>query len=315
MFSVAYLIKEIPREDFAEKQGILMDTYVVIRIKGVESQKVVSKIWNLLEDLDKKLDRFKKESEIYKINNNAGKWIEVSKEVLEVINKALYFAKISDGYFDPTVGPLMEIWGFYNSSYRLPRESEIKRALELVNWRYIEVRDNKVRLLKDKASIDLGGIAKGYAIEKALEICRDSKIDEVYIDFGGNIAVLGKPERGDYWEIGIKHPRKDGIIGKIKIKEGVVATSGDYERYFVKDGIRYCHIMNPKNGFPASDVMSVTVISKNGIEADALSTTFFVLGEKALDFRNKFFPDVEFVMIDKNGRIIRTSGVIFELEK
>ncbi|MCS7201223.1 MAG: FAD:protein FMN transferase [Dictyoglomus sp.] len=293
-----------------------MDTFITIYFWGKDSEKAKEICWKKLEELDQKLNRFNPQSEVYKINKKAGDWIEVSKEVEDVLKEAKYYAQISEGLFDPTIGPLMELWGFYNGSLYIPNDKELKEALSKVNWKDLEISEGKVRLKRKGMSLDLGGIAKGYAVQRLLEISKNLNLQRVYLDIGGTIGVYGKPLKGDYWIIGIKHPRKEGrIIGKIKIKSGVVATSGDYERFFVNNGKRYPHIINPKTGIPSSEIMSVTIISKNGITADALSTLFFVLGERGKDLWKSKFRDVGVIIVEKDGKIWKSDNIYFEEEK
>lgn len=312
---IAFYIRENFSQKEAEKSGILMDTFISIKFWGRDSEKVSKISWQELEKLDRKLSRFNPESEIYKINENSGNWVEVSAEVEDILRKAKYYAQISDGLFDPTIAPLMKLWGFYNGKLYIPTEKELKNALEKVNWKNLEISKGKVRLKKKGMSIDLGGIAKGYAVQRLIDISKNFNLERVYLDIGGTIGIYGKPLDGDYWEIGIRHPRNDGILGKVKIKKGVVATSGDYERFFIKDGKRYPHIINPQNGYPSSEIMSVTVISENGTEADALSTLFFVLGEKGKEFWKSKFPNIGLIMVDKDGKIWKSDNVYFEEEK
>ncbi|MCX7845160.1 MAG: FAD:protein FMN transferase [Dictyoglomaceae bacterium] len=316
IFLVGFFIRERFAPNTAEKSGILMDTFVNIHFWGKDSEKAKEICWKELENLDRKLNRFNPESEIYKINENAGNWVKVSEEVEDVLRKAKYYAQISDGLFDPTIGPLMKLWGFYDGNLYIPTEKELKETLNKVNWKDLEISKGKVRLKKRGMSLDLGGIAKGYALQKLLEISKNLNLERIYIDLGGTIGVYGRPLNGDYWRIGIRHPRKEGkIIGRIKIKKGVVATSGDYERFFIKSGKRYPHIINPKTGFPSIEVMSVTVISDNGITSDALSTLFFVLGEKGKKFWESKFRNVGVIMVDEKEKIWKSENVYFEEEK
>lgn len=316
IFFVAFYIRENFYQEESHKDGILMDTFINIHFWGKDSKKAEEICWKVLESLDEKLNRFNTKSEIYKINKNAGNWVEVSEKVEDILRKAKYYAEISDGLFDPTIGPLMRLWGFYNGSLYIPTEKELKKTLEKVNWKDLEIGNGKVRLRKKGMSLDLGGIAKGYAVQKLLEISKNLNLKRVFLDIGGTIGVYGKALKGDYWIIRIRHPRREGkIIGKIKIRGGVVATSGDYERFFVKDGKRYPHIINPKTGYPSSEIMSVTVISSNGITADALSTLFFVLGEKGKELWKDKFRDVGIIMVNRNGEVWKSENVFFEEEK
>ncbi|HOJ92771.1 MAG TPA: FAD:protein FMN transferase [Dictyoglomaceae bacterium] len=299
----------------ASREGILMDTFVSIKLWGKDRNVALEESWKTLEYLSKVFDRFNSESEVYKINENAGRFVDVSEDTLNIIKTARKYAELSNGYFDPTVSPLLEIWGFYNRNYRVPSEIEIEKALNFVNFRKIEVEDNKVKLTKNGMGIDLGGVAKGYMAEKLLNIAKKYSLTRGIFDIGGTIAVFGKPLEGESWGINIRHPREDGFLGKVLIKEGVVATSGDYERFFIKDGKRYCHIFNPKTGYPEGDLMSVSVISQSGTEADILSTTFFAAGKEAVTLWREKFSNVGLILMYSDGKLWISDNVIFRVEK
>uniref|UniRef100_A0A7C3MGZ6 FAD:protein FMN transferase n=1 Tax=Dictyoglomus thermophilum TaxID=14 RepID=A0A7C3MGZ6_DICTH len=309
-----FLIRSYQGNREASHIGILMDTFVDIRIWGKDSYRALNESWALIENLSKKIDRFNPYSEISKINKNAGNYVEISYDIVDIIKKAKYFAQITNGYFDPTIAPLMRIWGFYDKNYRVPYKKEIEDKLQYVNYRKIHIKGNKVMIEKGM-EIDLGGIAKGYLMDKIFEVLRKYSIDRAVLNFGGQVGVYGRTQKGTLWEVSIKHPRKDqGFIGKVCIKEGSVSTSGDYERFFIKDNERYCHIINPKNGYPSNSVISVSVISKSGTEADALSTAFFVLGKDAISLWKEKFSYLGLVIVFPNLNVWYSPNLEFKVE-
>jgi thiamine biosynthesis lipoprotein len=313
IFSI-FLVRSYERNREASQIGILMDTFVDIRVWGKDSDKALKESWKLLEDLSNKIDRFNPNSEISKINKNAGDYVEVSSDTLNIIKKAKYFAQITNGYFDPTIAPLMKIWGFYDKNYRIPDKKEIEDKLKYVDYRKIYIEGNKVMIEKGM-ELDLGGIAKGYLIDRIFEVLRKYSIDRAVLNLGGQVGVYGSPQEGALWEVSIRHPRKDqDFIGRVFIKEGSVSTSGDYERFFIKDNKRYCHIINPKDGYPSNSVISVSVISKSGTEADALSTAFFILGKDAISLWKEKFSYLGLVIVFPNLNLWYSPNLEFEVE-
>jgi thiamine biosynthesis lipoprotein len=292
------------------RNGILMDTFIEVRIWGRDGERALNECWENLEYLAKLLDRFSNNSDIYRINSKAGSWVKVAEDTLEIINKAIYYAKMTDGYFDPTITPILKLWGFYDKRYRIPTEDEVKRELRKVDFRRIQIREKMVFIPKGM-EIDLGGIAKGYILDRLLSSLKRYKIERALLNIGGQIGVYGKPKDGNEWEIRIRNPRKlDDYIGLVYINKGSVATSGDYERYFIRDGIRYCHLIDPKTGYPVREVMSVSIISENATKADALSTAFFVMGAKAISYWEKF-TDLGVVIVFSDGKIWYSPNIHF----
>lgn len=288
-----------------------MDTYVSIEIQGKEGEKALEACWKKLEDLSIKFDRFNSESEIYKINSNSGNWVKISNDTLDLLKKAIHFAKVSEGLFDPTIAPIMKIWGFYDKNYKIPNIKEIKDNLKKVDYKKINIEDSKVYIGKGM-ELDFGGIAKGYILDKLFEVLRDYKIERAILNLGGQIGVYGKPLEGNSWKIKIRHPRDlDNYIGIVYIGEGSIATSGDYERYFVKDDKRYCHIMDPRTGYPASEIMSVSVIAKSATEADAMSKVFFILGKNSLKIWRDRFSHLGVIIIFKDGSVWYSPNIHF----
>ncbi|ACI19120.1 FAD:protein FMN transferase [Dictyoglomus thermophilum] len=309
-FLLFLFIKNFNEQKEYYKKGILMDTFVEIRVWGKDGDKAVSDCWEKLEHLADILDRFNKKSEIYKINSNSGKWVKVSKDTIDVIEKAIYYSRLTDGYFDPTIAPILELWGFYDKDYKVPEEAVLRKELKRVDYKKIQIKDSMVFVPKGM-EIDLGGIAKGYILDRLLSLLGKYKIRGALLNIGGQIGVYGRPKEDNKWEIRIRDPRRlDDYIGSVYINEGSVATSGDYERYFVKNGVRYCHLINPKTGYPQEEIMSVSVISKKAVEADALSTAFFVMGDKAMSYWQKF-ADLGVIIVFKDRKIWYSPNIYF----
>lgn len=229
-------------------------------------------------------------SAVSSINKAAGQGaVAVSSDVLSVLQTALYYADITGGAFDPTVGPLVKLWGINTDSAHVPSQAEIDAVLPLVNWRDVIVSTGAhtgntagtVMLRRKGMSLDLGGIVKGYAADELVKIMRAGNVKRAVIDLGGNIYVYGKKKDGSPWNVGIKDPSdpegNPAVI--LNLAQSTVVTSGVYERYFMKDGIRYHHILDVRTGSPArTGLLSATIVSESSMAADALSTSVFVLG-------------------------------------
>ncbi len=252
-----------------------------------------------IEDL---LSKYNKDSEISRLNS-AGE-LKVSRETYYIITRAKEFWLLSNGAFDITVGPLVELWGFKDKKYHLPLKSEITEALKRVGTDKIILNpaDSLVKFTVPGMQIDLGAIAKGYAVDCAVRKLREGAIESCLINAGGQVYCLGL-KSGKPWTVAIADPAKKGISGKLRLTNKAVATSGDYEQFFIKDGIRYGHIFDPRTGMPAdSGLASVTVIADDSLTADALTTAIFVLGEKKGMVLAEKFPGVKIKIIkEKNG--------------
>ena len=245
-------------------------------------------------------------SDVTRINRSAGKeWVKVSPETMEVIKKAKEISELSEGGFDITVSPLTELWRKARERKIPPSIEEVKEKLDLVNFKNIEMdRDGKVFLKKKGMAIDLGGIAKGYAVDRAFDLLRSLGYKNLIVNAGGDLRVGGS-KNNQPWSIGIQNPRESTkILAIISASDTAIATSGDYEKYFVYQGKRYHHIFNPRDGFPTEGCQSVTILCKEGMIADALATPVFVLGpEKGYSLCQKL-EGVDCLIIDKEGKRI-----------
>lgn len=258
-----------------------MDTIISLKLYGNGSKKGISEMKNEIQRIDKKFSPNAKFSVDYEIQH----LIDTANDVSNATNKS----------FDIYMGEVMTLWGFYDKNYKIPSEIELKDALK-------------------KEKYDFGGIAKGYAGDLLKDIAIKNNVKSAILTLGGNVVAIGKKPNGDPWKVGIANPENPtDYIGFVEVSDKNVITSGGYQRFFEQNGKIYHHIINPKTGYPAeSDLSSVTIISKNGILADALSTACFVLGkEKTLELYNSKTYDFEAVLIENNGNIITTDNANF----
>jgi thiamine biosynthesis lipoprotein len=229
-----------------------------------------------------------------------------------VLELSLRFAEASGGHFDPTVGPLVDVWGFRpDSEPAVPSPQALQTALDKVGWRdlHVDRASGTAELLRPGMAVDLGGIAKGYAVDLAVKALRDSGVSSAILDVGGEIYTLGLRPDGKQWLVGIQHPRtSDELIGSLPLSDAGVATSGDYQRDFESGGRRYHHLLDPFTGYPAEGMLSISIVSVSGAEGDAASTASFVLGpDEALPFAEKM--GLEAVMYTADGRVQMTPGL------
>jgi len=271
-------------------------------------------------------------TDIDKINAAAGVApVQVHEDVFYVIERALYFAEISGGAFDPSVGPLVSLWGIGTENPRVPTQEEIDEALSLVNWRDIELDrvTRSVFLKRQGMSLDLGAIAKGYASDEAAAIITSAGLKRAIIDFSGNIVTIGEKSNKTPWRVGIQNPNESrGLhMGVLQITEPAgeprksggplqrtIVTSAMYSRFFEEDGRRFHHIFSTSSGYPVeNDLLSVSIIADISMNADALSTAAFALGyEKGRELIDSI-PGAEAVFILKDLSVRKTSGADFTL--
>jgi thiamine biosynthesis lipoprotein len=241
-----------------------------------------------IERIEKFASNYKDSTEISYVNNNAASFpVKISFELYELIKRSIIYSELYDGYFDITVGPLTDYWGF-NSDHPLktpPDSSVIKNLLSFVGYKNLALNpnDTSISFLKKGLKIDLGGIAKGYALNRAVTILHERGIKNFLINGGGDIYASGRKSDGSKWIIGVKNPRENqNIVKRIEVEDCAVLTSGDYERYSIINGVRYHHIFNPKNGFPTRNCQSATVIMQNCEEGVMLSKILFICGKQNL---------------------------------
>ncbi|MBT4482297.1 MAG: FAD:protein FMN transferase [Candidatus Latescibacteria bacterium] len=290
----------------------LMDTFCTIQVPGnINVLPAIELAFERIEEIDVKFNAINPESPVYAFNNN-NKPIE-DEEIVALVKTALQVSKKSGGKFDITIFPLIKLWGFFSDSPKLPHREKIEEVLKTVGYEYIAVENDKIIKKKEGIKIDLGSIAKGYAIGEAKIVLEQAGIKSALIDAGGDIYSLGS-NNGKPWIIGIRNPRGEGVVGALELSDVAVITSGDYERVFEEGGVKYHHILDPETGFPAKGSASVTVISPDPAQADAWSTAFFVLGkEKTQDILNGL-ESIELLMITDKGEKIYSSGMKIEMK-
>ena len=223
-----------------------------------------------------------------------------SAPVLTLYQKALDIYRESEGCFDITVAPLSFIWGFRDHSHRIPSPEEIDRAMQNVGMERITLKAGEL-ILSPGMELDWGGIAKGFAIDLASRTMIRAGIDDGFINAGGDLYCWGKNPDQEPWRIGIKHPRGNGVSVILFITDLGAATTGDYQRFFIQDGIRYHHVFDPKSGYPSRGKQSVTVVGPETSVCDALSTALFVSGQPEIILQK--FPDYGAILINSEGRI------------
>lgn len=293
LFSLGCEQKPAALQEFSGEKFI-MDTLIQITVYSEsedKGQKALDEAFGAFERIHNTTDRFQKNgqtttapNDVVKINENAGtKPVAVSVDTINMIGRSNYFAGSTDGAFDVTIGPVMDLWGFGKSEQHVPADEEINRALSLVDYHKVQVApDNRTVFLSEPGmSLDLGGVAKGYATDEAVKALREMGIQHAMINAGGNVYALGSKPDGSPWRVGVQDPRGDkGIIAILFLKDKAAVTSGDYQRYFEQEGIRYHHIVDPSTGKQARDLMQTTVVADSAADADILSTTLFVLGSQ-----------------------------------
>ncbi len=304
------------------KQLFAMDTFMSFTATGTESEEAVNAVMQEIQRLDRLLSTGNPDSEVSTINANGGGSLSV--DTREILSAAMNINAATGGLFDFTVYPLMELWGFASKEYHVPSDEEISALLPLVDASKVQLQNGKVLLGKGQM-IDFGGIAKGYASSRAMDIFREKGITDGMVSLGGNVQTIGNNPDGNRWRIAVQEPGNErGVyLGVLDVSGKAVVTSGGYERYFEEDGQTYIHILDPRTGRPAeSDLLSVTVVSADGTLADGLSTSLFIMGrEQAVKFwrgsRQAYGMEFDMLLAADDGKIYVTEGLLdsFETER
>jgi thiamine biosynthesis lipoprotein len=325
LFSCLFLAgcpgKPPPGEQSTE---FVLGTFCSVTLYEGAKEEIFRRIFFRLREIDDEMSANKEGSVLDRINKNAGKKpVPVSPDLMAVLEKALHYARISSGAFDPSIGPLVKLWNISSENPEVPAEDKIKEALALTDWRDLELdKAAQTAFLKRPGmAVDLGAIAKGYAADEAARIIREAGLKRALINLGGNIVVVGEraaAKAGSPWRIGVQDPAdsRGAYIGVLEIRDASVVTSGVYERFFEAGGKKYHHILSTETGFPVDKgLLSVTIISGSSIDADALSTAVFALGyEKGLELVNSTKgAGAVFVFDNKKLRLSAGAEKIFTL--
>ena len=300
------------KSDISTRTEFLMDTVITLKIYDGQNEKAIDEAINRLKEIENRMSKTIDTSDISLINENAGiKPVKVNEDVYYVIEKAKYFAEISEGAYEPTIGPLVELWNINvtdEERQSIPSNREIEEKKALVNYKdLILMEDNQVYLNRKGMKLDLGGIVKGYAADEVKRIFLKNGVESAIIDLGGNIYVLGENPNGEYWKIGVQDPftLKENYIGILNVRDSSIVTSGDYERFFLYKGERYHHIIDAKTGYPSkTEIKAVSVISEKSIDGDALSTALFVMGVEEGSKLIKNLENIDAIFITKKKGVI-----------
>uniref|UniRef100_A0A7V1EIT3 FAD:protein FMN transferase n=1 Tax=candidate division WOR-3 bacterium TaxID=2052148 RepID=A0A7V1EIT3_UNCW3 len=241
------------------------------------AQRVLSEIDLELKYLDSLLNYFSPNSLVSRINREHR--AQLPEDIKPVFLLSDSISRLTNGVFDISIAPLLEIWGFYSNQKKIPAQVEINRAKKFVDYRKITIKRDSI-FIPESMKVDLGGIAQGFAADRVSGIMRMYKIKSAVINIAGEIYALGNSPKKRPWVVGIKNPRGDGVIEKVGVIDGALSTSGDYEKFFIIDGIRYAHIIDPRTGYPAQNYASVTIFAESATFADGIATAVSVMGAR-----------------------------------
>jgi len=289
LFFVFVLLLGCSDYGLIKKRESLLGTIVEITVSDRDKspqviKNAINKAFGEIKRVELLLSRFYPESDISRINADACiRPTKVAQETIAILKKAILFSRLSDGAFDITVFPLAELWGIrQNQRKNAPGHKEIQLALEKVGYQHIDVmkREQSIFLGRPEMSLDLGGIAKGYAVDQAITILKEAGIKSALVNAGGDIYCLGQRKKNSNWRIAVQDPRKRGaFLTTLEVKDKAIASSGDYENYIEIRGQKYSHLINPKSGYPSRELPAgVTVLASDCLTADALATSVFILG-------------------------------------
>lgn len=270
------------------RESVAMNTFVTITVYNTPYSENETGVWidsalTEIRRIEEMATDYSDTSEIGRINASAGRDTQtVSAELISLLKYSLEFGRTSGGAFDIAVGPIVKTWDFLAGNPRVPSTALIDSLLPLIDQGLVHVGEKSVFLSLQGMGLDLGAIAKGYAVDRALGVLQRGGLNDCIVDIGGNLGMIWRGTRmldSTMATVYIRHPRREGeFFGSFRMGTGGVSTSGDYQRYFMSDGVRYHHIIDPKTGYPARDVVSVTIVASDATVADALSTLVFVLG-------------------------------------
>ncbi len=298
-----------------ERDEFLMGTLIQAKAYGRYAPRAFDELFARLREIEARMTINAPGSEVGAVSDSSGKApVKVSPDTFYVIQKALHYAALTGGRFDPTVAPVVSLWHIGFPDARVPSPAEIASAVKRVSYRNVvlDPAEKTVYLTGKGMGLDLGAIAKGYAADEAISIFKKQRVSSALISLGGNVSSLGTKVDGNPWRIGIQDPleTRSTYMATLETSGETLVTSGGYERFLEVDGKRYHHILDPDTGYPAeTDLLSSTIIAGTSIDADALSTGTFILGrEKALELLEGL-PGVQAILIDKDRRVWVTSGL------
>jgi len=286
----------------------IIGTVVTIQLFDTQDRDLLEGSFQILKDIDQKMSLSIEDSEMNQMNKEAqDSWFHLSDESYYVIQKSLEYSKLSDGAFDISLGPVIDLWQIGTDNAKVPGDDELKEALSHVDYRKIQLNpESKDIRLSKGMSLNLGGIAKGYAADQVSAYLKDKGIKKAILNLGGNIVVIGEKKAKTPFRVGLQDPfgELNDSFAVVKASNQTIVTSGTYERNFEKDGVVYHHILSSTDGYPVNNgVEGVTVVTDSSIDADALSTVLFTLGvEKGIKLCNSL-ANTECVYVTNNKKV------------
>jgi len=303
-------VPKASKTEAVEQSIFAMDTYMNLRAYGEQAEEALTLSCEKITELENLFSVTKEGSDIWQINQAKGKTIEVSEDTKKILKTAIEVGDETQGALDITLYPVLKEWGFTTEEYQIPEKKKLQSLLQHVDYKQIELNGNQVSIPKE-AQIDFGALAKGYTSDQIIEILKENGVESALINLGGNVHTLGTKPDGSLWKIGIRNPFGTSEMCILSIADYAVITSGNYERYFTgEDGKNYWHILDASDGYPADNgLVSVTIIGKEGVRCDALSTALFVAGlEKASEYWQDR-QDFDMVLVTEKGKIYITEGI------
>lgn len=297
------------------KSEILMGTVVTVTLYDSNDQKILDKVFNKVKELESTLSINENGTLVDEINQAAGSNpVKVDDDTYTVIKKGIEYSKLSNGLFDISVGPIVKLWSIGLPEAKVPTQEEIDERLPLIGYNDVELndKDKTIYLKRTGMMIDLGGIAKGYTADVISDMLTEEGVKSAIINLGGNVFAHGKKLNGDDWKIGIQNPfsERGGIVGTVTTSNKSIVTSGIYERYIEKDGVKYHHILSPTTGYPyENEIAGITIVSDTSTDGDALSTSVFAMGvENGMKFVNSI-DGVDAIFVTKDNKVYITEGL------
>lgn len=289
--------------------GFYYDTVITITLYRGGNEEILGQCMELAASYENLFSAHKEGSEIWQINHSNGAYVTISDDTSLLLSTALSYAALSDGLVDPSIGPLSSLWNFGSDNQAfIPDNRQIQDALGHVDYTQVTINGNQVCLSDTASSLDPGFIAKGFIADKMKEFLLSKGVSSAIINLGGNVVAVGSRPDGTPFRIGIQKPFSPAGVSamNLELSDTSIVSSGNYERYFIKDDILYHHILSPQTGYPAESGLSqVTILCENATDGDALSTLCFLMGyEKAAALLQKNFPDVQAIFITQDGEIL-----------
>jgi len=316
--SGAWVLQGYISMESARRDVLMMDTFVSVLADGRQAEKVLDDAIVEMQRLEALLSAHVAGSDVYRINNARGEQVSVSAETIEVLAVAEEAFRKSNGAFDVTIGAVLKLWGFGTDDRRVPSAAELLEVMAGVGFANVEFsrEDQWVRLKHPGTRLDFGGVAKGYIVDRAAEFISSRGIRHAVVDAGGDVRIVGGRPNIPRWRgarparVGVQDPvTRANLIAVVSVMDAAVLTSGDYERYFMEDGVRYSHIIDPRTGRPVQGLSSVTIVASKAAVADALATAVMVLGPEAGMSLIEALDGVEALLITAEQELIMSSGM------